>query len=200
MRYGVVYVAYGRKALSEVKESRKWVPPDLGLYIDDDEDHDLGLTIDQRAHLAKTRTFNWSPFEYTLLLDADTRILDPTRLQIGFDMLRAGWEVVMVPSFPPKEGAILWHLSSQEKDFTFESLGRLDHYMFNTGVLFFHKTQRVKRLFESWEEEWRVFKDRDQGAFLRALKECPVRMFLLGRDFNSQGGNVVKHLFGRASN
>lgn len=199
MRYGVVYVAFGSKAEREVSESRKGLPSGTNLVVNNEFHPELKLSVSQQAHLAKTKAFEWSPYEYTLMLDADTRIIDPERLWIGFDMLKDGWEVVMVPSFPPRPTAVLWHLTAKEKKYTLDKLGRFDHFMLNTGVMFFHKTANVKRLFAAWEREWQVFQDKDQGAFLRALRYNPVKLFLLGNEFNSKKGKVVKHLFGRAA-
>jgi hypothetical protein len=200
MRYGVVYVAYGVKAEREVAESRKGLSEGTHIFVNDEFDPSSKYTMDQQAHIAKTQAFQWSPFEYTLMLDADTRVMDASRLSLGFEAMKLGWEMLMVPSFPPRKDAVLWHLSRAEKDYTLDKLGRFGHYMFNTGVMFFRKCRRVQNLFTSWEREWSQFKDRDQGAFLRALKDNPVKLFLLGKDFNSKDGTVVKHLFGRASN
>jgi len=147
--------------------------------------------------LAKTRAYHTSPYTYTLLLDADTRVLGD--ISIGFALLQSGFDVVMVPSWPNREGQILWSLTGRDKEYTFETLGHYHHLMLNTGVLFFNKNKRVKRLFEEWEKEWLRFKERDQGAFLRALQRSPVSMFLLGKAFNSLKGEVIEHHFGRAA-
>lgn len=191
---GVAYVALGVNAQREVKLSRKTLPKDLAVRVFEDESG-TGTT-DQKAHLAKTRVFSWSPFEHTLLLDADTRVKGD--ISVGFSLLNAGWDLVMVPSEPPKPDQVLWHLSSKERDYTFEELGTWHHIMLNTGVMFFSKNTRTERLFGEWEREWTRFRDRDQGAFLRALKRCPVYLWILGTAYNSRTGEVIEHLFGRA--
>ena len=199
---GVAYVALGANAQHEVSQSM------VGLLK-----HNKGLatmvleesltspprgvsTSGQQAHWAKVNAYWWSPFPYTLLLDADTRVKGS--LLWGFKLLWAGWEVVVVPSIPPRPNAVLWHLSRTEQDVTLAELGAWHHVMLNTGALYFRKSPRVQRLFEAWREEWLRFKDQDQGALLRALRRSPVKLWLIGSPFNSRDGAVVEHLFGRA--
>lgn len=189
---GVIYVAYGAKALSEAKASAATLPKNLSRYIRQDGKEAW------EAHQAKTRAYKWSPFRHTLMLDADTRVRDWEALSVGFRLLEAGIEVVMVPSWPPSKGRVLWSLTAPDRDYTFQVLGMYSHIMLNTGVLFFSKTKRVQLLFEAWEEEWSRFSAWDQGAFLRALYHNPVTLCLLGKAFNSRKGSVVEHRFGHA--
>jgi len=199
---GILYVAIGPNACKEAEISIKTLREHMRLPIkvlgEDDYRGPASFTNDQKAHYLKVTSFKGSPFDPTLLLDADTRVKDD--LSLGFRILKAGWEVVMVPSLPPKNrpGAVLWHLQEAERRITLQELGTWKHVMLNTGLMYFKKTKRVRNLFERWEAEWMRFKDRDQGAFLRALSRAPVGMFLLGKPFNSEGGEVVDHLFGRA--
>jgi hypothetical protein len=104
--------------------------------------------------------------------------------------------LVVVPSESRAE--VLWHLSHEDKEATFQRTGLSRPLMLNTGVLFFAKTFRTQRFFEFWRSEWLRFKSWDQGAFLRALRQSPVTIWLLGLPFNSAKGEVVEHLFGRA--
>lgn len=198
---GVVWVAIGPNAERELTESRKSLLEHNRLHLKVFDPQaivfPIGLSADQQAHWAKVNTDKWSPFEYTLLLDADTRIHGD--LSIGFKMLYGGWEVVLAPSFPQgSSNQVLWNLHEEERRVTLQELGVWKHIMFNTGVLFFRKTPRVRALFDSWRVEWLRYKDRDQGAFLRALRNNPVQLWLLGAPFNSAGGEVIEHLFGRA--
>ena len=154
----------------------------------------INLSVGQQAHWAKTCADLWSPFNFTLMLDADTRVRG--NLSIGFSVLKQGWDLVVVPSESRPE--VLWHLSHDEKEATFLETGLVRPLMLNTGVLFFAKTSRTQRLFEAWRSEWLRFKSWDQGAFLRALRRSPAAIWLLGSPFNCAGGEVVDHLFGRA--
>lgn len=200
---GTVYIAFGQNALREAAESartfkefNKRIP--VKILKKPLKGGPLGLTQDQEAHWAKVTVNNWSPFEPTLLLDADTRIKGD--LSFGFKVMRNGWDLAIAPSIPPSNARnpALWSLKRVEMDQTFQELGTWQHAMFNTGVMFFRKTPRMARLFDEWRKEWLRFKDRDQGALLRALRRCPVSMWLLGRSFNSAAGEIVEHRFGAA--
>lgn len=198
---GVVYVAFGVRALEEAGKSaftlkkHNKLPVKILEGVPEGKVSE-GLTVEQQAHWAKVSVDLWSPFEPTLLLDADTRVQGD--LSLGFKILRAGWDLVLVPSVPLRPGEILWNLSEMERRQTFQELGVWRHVMLNTGVMYFNKTERIRCLFKEWRVEWLRFKDRDQGALLRALRRQPVSMWLLGCPFNSAGGDVVDHLFGRA--
>jgi len=196
---GVVYVALGKNAQAEAKQSALSLLKHNKYTIKTLEKPlqcSINMTQEQQAHWAKVNAYWWSPFDLTLMLDADTRVNES--LSLGFQILRAGWDVVMVPSVPIRPNAVLWNLSGEEKDITLEELGTWRHVMLNTGVFYFKKTPMTLKLFETWRKEWLRFKDRDQGAFLRALNRNPVKLWLLGYPFNSAHGEVVDHLFGRA--
>jgi hypothetical protein len=203
MSHGVVYVAYGPAAIKQANESIKTLRrhhPAWEIAIIGEErlpgtrfikavDPSSGTP----GRWAKTQLDVLSPFDNTLFLDADTRVYG--NLGVGFDILKHGWELIMVPSLPQGE-ASLKHLSEEERDITFMETMR--PLQLNTGVIWFRKTEAVKALFAEWRSQWRRFRDKDQGAFLRALELCPVSLWLLGRPFNA--GAVVGHLFGRAAN
>jgi len=197
---GVVYVAFGKHALEEVDKSirtlrKNWsVKGKVYILKKTLGSSPVGASVGQQAHWAKTCVDLWSPFDYTLLLDADTRIKGS--LSIGFAALKQGWDLVMVPSEHRPE--VLWHLTQEDKDATFLGMGLPRPLMLNTGVLFFVKTPRTKRFFAAWRSEWLRFKGWDQGAFLRASRQVPVSIWLLGLPFNSTDGEIVEHLFGRA--
>lgn len=195
----MLYVAYGQPAIDEARrsiESLKRYHPDWPVVVIgekpiqgakfvravDDNDKAPGRWV-------KIRLDQFSPFDDTLFLDADTRVY--AKLDLGFDLLDAGWDMVMVPSIPQAE-ASLGHLCDKER---YETLTELvDPLQVNTGVIWFRQTKRVGLLFAEWRRQWERYKDKDQGAFLRALEVRPVKLWLLGRPFN--GGSVVGHRFG----
>jgi len=63
------------------------------------------------------------------------------------------------------------------------------------GMFFYHK-ERCTQFFKLWREEWKHWKQQDQGALVRALYKIPLRIYLLGYPWN--GGELIEHLFGRA--
>jgi len=199
---GVIYVAYGMAAVKEANESIKTLRcyhPTWEIAIIGEERlpgtrfiKAVDTSGGTPGRWAKTRLDILSPFDNTLFLDADTRIYSD--LDIGFNILNHGWELIMVPSLPQGEES-LKHLSEEEREVTMAETMR--PLQLNTGVMWFRKTERVKALFAEWRRQWQRYKDKDQGAFLRALHRYPVSLWLLGRPFNA--GAVVGHLFGRAT-
>jgi lipopolysaccharide biosynthesis glycosyltransferase len=196
---GVVYVTVGKNALAEARKSSESLVKynDLPFeFLEADATRPVFKLADQQAHWLKVNMDALTPFEPTLMLDADTRIKGD--LSLGFEILKDGWDLVMVPSMPGRFGEVLWNLTSVERQVTLDEIGQWAHVMFNTGLMYFKNSGAVHHLFETWQVEWLRFKDRDQGAFLRALRRCPVKLWLLGYPYNCAGGEVVDHLFGRA--
>lgn len=144
------------------------------------------------SRLAKLNLDTLSPFERTLYLDADTRVHGD--LGAGFRILDGGWDLAIAPS--GRQGHdTLGHLPPADRDYTLAALETPEPLNLQAGVFFFHR-ERCAPLFAAWREEWHRFKDQDQGALLRALGRVPLRVWILGRDWN--GGQLIEHLFGRA--
>lgn len=202
---GAIYVACGNKAVAEAERSITSLRKHSNLRVAAIASQTLSCDVvvplppypgtdEQRAKWAKVHLYDLSPFEHTLYLDADTRIYGD--LSVGLKALEVGWELVIVPSPQQVGSTTLWHLTQVEKEVTLGELGIGCPVMLNTGVLFFRRSERLSQLFTEWKRQWLRFKDKDQGALLRALDRVPVSIWLLGRPFN--GGEVVEHLFGRA--
>jgi len=201
MLKGVVYVAYGTRARKEATESIRSLRliHDYPVMVISDEELPSAKTLifddgGARGRWAKINLYKLSPFEDTLYLDADTRVLGD--LSVGFRLLDTA-DLVLVASASQGCDA-LRHLSSEEREYT---LARLPHFPLhlNTGVMYWRRNDATCALFKVWQEEWLHFKDKDQGALLRALNRNPIVLRLLGRPFNSQDAStaVVLHLFGR---
>jgi len=198
MGQGVIYVAFGNKARKEASESIASLR----------EFHDWPVLVvgDKRIAGAEYSTFadcgtpgRWAKvnldiltrWDATLFLDADTRIHGD--LSIGFKLLARGYDLVIVPS-EPQHNEMLRHLSEKERKATLFELP-LDVLQLNTGVMWFGLG--AAPLFEMWRKEWNRWKDKDQGALLRALYKHPVNVAVLGWPFNSLNGEVVEHRFGK---
>jgi hypothetical protein len=200
---GVIYIAYGAPAIKEAEQSietlrrfHDWpviclgesgqFPPNAE-YSDHPD-----LSGGYPGRMAKVSLAMVTPFDQTLFLDADTRVRS-SALSVGFDILSAGWDMVMVAS---QFG--LSHLSEEDRLHTLDRLLHSDPLQINTGVIWFNKNEEVISFFKVWRKEWKRFKHRDQGAFLRTLHQNPIKLFLLGYPFNSSAGAVVNHRFGQA--
>jgi lipopolysaccharide biosynthesis glycosyltransferase len=133
-------------------------------------------------------SFPWDKFVY---IDADTRIRG--NLQYGFDILDDGLEMAITAS-DNQARDWCWHVGEEERYQTM-----LDYccqpIQLQAGVMFVRKCENTYRLFEAWREEWLRWQDQDQAALLRALKRAPVKLWILGKDYN--GGRLVSHLYGK---
>lgn len=183
---GVVYVAIGDVAKNEARQSLS----SLKRY------NDLPVTIIDKfdnpgkgARWAKLNIDQLVDYDRVLYLDADTRINGD--ITPGFSILDE-WDLAIAPS--SNQGNFVFaHVRKGEKLQTVRELGYIPLQL-QAGVMFFDR-KRCADLFECWRQEWLRWKDQDQAALLRALAQCPVRVWLLGRDWN--GGELVEHLFGR---
>ena len=202
MTCGVCYIAYGLPAQQAYSESKKsllrhndidvTLCSELSPHI-----QDMPIRYDnvQRSRWAKVNLDIWSEYDYTLYLDADTKVNDS--LLAGFDYLRDGWDIAISAS--ANQGSrLLKHCSEQDKELTFKMVGSRDVLQYQAGVFFFRKSDAVKAFFKNWRSEWLKVKEQDQGALLRALAISPVSIMLLGNVWNSINGGIVSHLFGRA--
>lgn len=202
MTRGAVYVAYGDKAKAEAQASitsLKAIAPQLEVAVISDGLL-TGVTnlqhndLDQGGRIAKLSLLRLSPFDLNLYLDADTRVLqDPT---IGFTILEDGWDIAMASS--RRQGAdLLGNCPPADRAATIEDLGYLEVLGLQAGVMFIRKCKETAALFREWLHQWYTYKDQDQGALLKALNRYPVKIWLLGSDWN--GGNIIAHNFGAAA-
>jgi len=198
---GVLYVAYGETARREAAASIKKLPAGLPVcvvgeqpLIGNDLYHVPFSEPGPGARRAKLNMDRLTPFDFTLYLDADTRPVGD--VSPGFDMLADGWELVLAHS--GRQGHdVIGNVKAGERLATFEAIGNMEPLGLQAGVIFFRKCETVERLFAAWRDEWETTRDQDQGALLRALARVPARIWILGLPWNSERGEVVKHLFGR---
>jgi hypothetical protein len=189
----VVYIALGEKAQAEQRLSAKGL--DLPVKILTDPSiklsgyPPLGKTdFVWGSRALKTKLYWLTPFDQTLYLDADTRVLGD--ISAGFKILDGGWDIAM--AFSDHQGDdSYWHLSGDEKLETRIAWAGLQ---WQCGVMFFQKNNRVERLWNFWREEWERWQGQDQGAFARALARCPLKIWCLGKAWNN--GIIVQHKFG----
>ena len=153
------------------------------------------LVGDPGARKAKVNLDTLSPFEHTLYLDADCRVVTD-EIGVGFDILADGWRLVITPNANQGDD-IMWHVGELEREETFAMFGTQEILQLQGGVMWFSKCAEVTALFAAWREEWGIYHDQDQAALLRAMRQSPVKTWLLGRAFNG-GGSPIKHLYGWA--
>lgn len=200
---GICFVAYGAPAVRELGEALSALRKITDLPVAVVSDHKtpyhgvrhINFTRrDTGARWSKLNLDALSPYDYTLYLDADTRVMGD--IFAGFEILADGYDFVIAPS-RFQHGAVLQHIQQGERELTFSELGTSALLQLQAGVFFFRKSPAVLELFTAWRAEWERFQDQDQAALLRALDKSPVRVWILSYLFN--GGELVEHLFGRAT-
>ncbi len=55
----------------------------------------------------------------------------------------------------------------------------------NGGVFAFSRNYRTEKFFRSWYEEWHAWGKRDQAALLRSLWKNPLKLYVLGNEWNT---------------
>lgn len=205
MNRGVIFSAYGAQAISECLasiRSLKRSNPDLPVCVLTDDTkafrscagHVCRVDSDPFGRRAKLSVDLFSPFDFTLYLDADTRVHLP--LDLPFLALEQGFE--FVATFSANQGDDWWlvHLTTQWRQATEDFIG-YKNAQAQGGVFAFRKTDNVKAFFENWRKFF-SFGDgeHDQDAMQKALHVQPMRAYYLGRDWN--GGAVVHHRYGQA--
>src|SRR3990170_1738080 len=194
---GVYYVAYGdparecaRKAVASWKRHMPGVPVAVAsdVALGAGEDH-MVITPDDDvgARSVKTKIWDLAPgeWQYVLYLDADTEIV----ADVGFlfDLLADGWEWVMCTN--PAQYHLAREMSrpdnKEELAETFKLLGTDEVLQLNGGVFAFRRNPRTERLMKSWHREWNRWAMRDQAALDRALYSHPVKLYVLGNEWNT---------------
>jgi len=193
---GVYVVAYGgpaRDCATRCLESVKRYMPGIGRALVSSEplgpetvclcekDEDIG------ARSVKTRMYDVAPaeWEYVLYLDADTELIAP--VPFLFDVLRDGWDMAICVN--PGKYAVAKNMKRpdnlDECAYTFEQLGTDQVLQLQGGVMSFRRNERTAAFFHAWHDEWQKWAKRDQGALLRAMYAHPVKLFVLGVEWNT---------------
>lgn len=199
MSEGVVIVAYGERArlqagynLAALRNSGEARPV---LVVGDEIVRGARYIFVQQndpgGRLAKLSLDLLVPFSAFCYLDADTR--PAVKLDVGFDALRDGFDLVICPSSAEE---FLWRVGEAERDETAALYQTTALTVLQGGVWWARKSPDVARFFAAWREEWARYRDQDQGALLRALHRVPLKVWLLSRDWN--GGRLIAHLHGQA--
>jgi len=197
---GILFVAYGDKAkdqvLENIKNLRKITPLPIAIISDnifESANHTvLHKEVDTGARAQKTRIYSLSPFRKTLFLDADTEVrMDPS---FGFKLLDKV-DLVIGQDVNRRLFGINWpNLNQIELKETKSDIG-IDVMYFNTGVMFFTRSERNRKLFQTWNREWEKFGAQDQLAFIRALNKHPVRISIMRDRFNTHHEKNVTFVY-----
>lgn len=198
--HGIYVVAYGepaRHCATRLIKSIRQHMPDTPVAVASDRplagadvyvahpDEDLG------GRAAKTKMWANAPeeWEYVLYLDADTELTAP--IPFLFGALRDGWELVVCKDVKGYDLIhSLWRRDSLEHKMGWEAIGSDRALQLAGGVVGFRRTQAVQEFLESWYREWFREARRDQGALLRSMYAHPVRLLVLGNEWNKFTGGI----------
>lgn len=145
-----------------------------------------GPDSDIGGRRAKLRAYELTPPEWgaVLYLDADTEVVSGD-VRLYFDLIEDGWEFVICKDPMREDVAQLpRHKYNADEVVALEAMGTLHTLMLNGGVWCFGRNERVAAFFGRWLAEWERHAQRDQGALLRALYADPLRLYVLGNEWN----------------
>ena len=145
----------------------------------------------------KTQLYKYSPYEYTLLLDADAWI--NAELSIYFGMLDYT-PIALTHAHHHPSIATAGHVGVDDRQYTLNSVngqGYIPQYA--SGLVFFQRDNpRIQQLFDIWNTEWKRFRNKDQMALIRAIIQTQVfPLVLAGKHWltDTQGKGFVSHRF-----
>ncbi|HBF40556.1 MAG TPA: hypothetical protein DDW19_01885 [Anaerolineaceae bacterium] len=199
---GVLYVAYGEKAIANVENSIRLVKKFAGklpiAVISDRRVEGADyliqhIEVDAGARAAKTRVYSLSPFMKTLYLDADTEMQsDPMH---GFRMLEH-FDIVVAQDPVRIFNQTKWPgLIDDEVKETIRETNGAEFLYYNSGVIFFRRSEANKRLFQTWNAEWTRWARQDQPALFRSMYRNPVRIASMRPPWNTHVKSQADFIF-----
>jgi len=146
-----------------------------------------GTGSDIGGRRAKLRAYELAPAEWdpVLYLDADTEVVGDIRFY--FQLIEDGWEFVICkdPHLMDTLHSLRRRNNVPELIETEKKIHTLHTLMLNGGVWAFARNPRVKRFFARWLKGWEKYAGRDQGALIRAMYSEPLRVYVLGNEWNT---------------
>lgn len=198
---GVLYLAFGYEYVVEAVLSLlslRYHHPDLpaslltNLAIAEDnpggifegvEYFDEVITVDaengENRHY-KTSLVEYTPYERTLYLDADTYIEND--ITAGFAYVDAEFEMTVRPVEYPLGPD---HHHFEDLEMNIRGLPLHEHSYYNTGVIFFDDSDETVEFFRAWNETYReIAHPYDAISFLQTTFETDVRIYPLNQTWN----------------
>ena len=193
---GIYTVAFGepaRQAARELIATIRRHMPDVPVAVAAAEPlgvediHIQQPDSDVGARRAKIRMYDLAPAEWetVLYLDADTELVAPVYPLL--EWAEDGWELVITkdPHVVDTMESYARRNNAGDMASTKRTLGSLDALQLAGGMMAFRRGERVKAFFDAWLAEWEVHGQRDQGPLIRALYTHPLRVWLLGSQWNT---------------
>lgn len=104
-----------------------------------------------------------------------------------FEWIEDGWEFVICKDPHRMDSLESYRRRNNAREMVEleRSVRTLKTLMWNGGVWAFARGERVARFFERWQAEWERHAQRDQGPLVRAMYADPLRMLVLGNQWNT---------------
>jgi len=191
---GIYCVAFGapaRVAATRMMLSAKKHMPDVPIALcaasrigpEDvlvvQHDSDVG------ARRVKLQAYELAPAEWesVLYLDADTEVVAP--VYQFFRWAEDGWDLVICRDVGETLHSFQRRNNIPELHQVETAVGTLFALQFNGGVWALRRGDPACSFMRAWRSEWEVHGQRDQGALVRALHACPLRVLVLGNEWNT---------------
>jgi hypothetical protein len=193
---GVFYVAFGKQArdcaIAAIDSFKRYFPE---IPVALASDSPLGIEdyfiqrpdVDIGARLAKVMMFDLTPasWSHVVYLDADTEII--ARNELLWQVVEDGWDMAICKN--PTRFHVATNMRRPDNqgdcDETFRITGTDNIIQWNGGVLSFQRNERTKMFFDTWVVEWNRYGKRDQSALIRAMWACPLKLYVLGNEWNT---------------
>jgi len=193
---GIYVVAFGdpaRGSALRLMKSIKKHMPDIPICLC--ADRKIGLEdilvkqpdSDIGGRRAKLKAYELAPAEWqaVLYLDADTEVVAP--IYRYFEWIEDGWEFVICkdPHLMDTMHAFERKNNVAEVEELRKKVKTLHTLQYNGGVWAFARNARVAAFFRRWQTEWEKYAQRDQGALIRAMYADPLKVLVLGNQWNT---------------
>lgn len=193
--HGVLYLAFGAEYVRVCAGSARSLRSHCALPIHvvtnvqsaDDEDWPTGTELtycklpDKENRMVRTHADEYTPFDRTLMLDADIFVQQPDFL--GPFGLLGDFDLVAMANQPlgkyaaNAQGSEWWCPIQDE-------FGPGEHLTLFGGAMWFARNDRVSGFFGAWHDHWDAAgRGRDMPALMRAVRDSDVRCWTVpGRD------------------
>jgi hypothetical protein len=184
---GPAHVAAARRAAESVRATNPW----LRIAIHSDAETP-GAVFDQHFRIAdpharsKVDALPRTPFERTLYLDSDVRVVDDL-----LDMFR------LLETFELAIAHVIrWHKPSYQQSWQHDLPACFPQH--NSGVMLYRKSPAMLALFEQWRTNFHAAGLKvDQITLRELLWTSPLRYFVLPPEYNTRHYTIADRLFSR---
>lgn len=190
--YTVAYGAPSRKCASKLIDSIRKYMPNIPVAVCSDQklgtedffveypDSDIG------GRTAKIKVYDLAPKHWKYILYVDSDVVFSDDVSFLFNALKDGWEMVISKDVDQYSVAFdLFRRDNDEGNLALPIVKTNQILALAGGMISFKRCENTERFFHSWYYEWKKLARRDQGALLRAYYQYPVKLLVVGNEWNS---------------